>query len=135
MQAVAPRVAQAEDTNRKPVYSGTESFRLRSSSPQKEMVETKDKLTGVELELARHVDSYKEQLMDVLKGKNCIAALLEITEAFVPVLESSARSAAPLGAMTRIRAALDTLHHVTKTFEVNDQLVLPTLGSQVKKIS
>ena len=62
----------------------------------------------------RHIDAHKDELMETLKGNNYIGSLLELTEAFVPVLESSARAAAPLGAMARIRAALDTLHHVTK---------------------
>ena len=48
------------------------------------------------------------------RSDNHIGSLLELTEAFVPVLESSARAAAPLATMARIRAALDTLHHVTK---------------------
>lgn len=131
-KALAARVsASNSDSNRRQIFSGKEPFRLRASSPPRESTEpSREKLSGAQLEMARHIDAHKDKLIGVLKGTHCIASLLEISEAFVPVLESSARSAAPLGAVARVRAALDTLHHVSKVFEANDQLVLPTLGSQ-----
>ena len=85
------------------------------------------------IELARKIEPHSQQLRSVLaeNSNGCIATLLEIAEALAPVLESSAsRSAAPLGATTRIRAALQTLHTTAKNFEMSEALVLPTLGSQ-----
>ena len=130
-KALVPRVsAPADDISRKLMYSGTEPFRQRDSSPSRDSADGKEKLTSAQLELARHIDAHKDKLIQALKKTNCIATLLEITQSFVPVLESSARVAAPLGALTRIKTALDTLHSEMKVFETNDQLVLPTLGSQ-----
>ena len=85
------------------------------------------------VELARKVEPHSQQLRSVLaeSGGGCMTTLLEIAEALAPVLESTAsRSAAPLGATSRIRAALHALHTANKTFEGSDSLVLPTLGSQ-----
>ena len=40
------------------------------------------------------------------------------------------RSVGPLGAMARLRSALETLHQEDKAFDTSDRLLLPTLGSQ-----
>jgi E3 ubiquitin-protein ligase UBR4 len=85
------------------------------------------------VELARKIEPHSQELRSVLaaSGGNCMAFLLEMAEALAPVLESSAsRSAAPLGATARIRAALQALHTAAKTFEASEALVVPTLGSQ-----
>ena len=50
-----------------------------------------DKLSSAQLELVRQIDADKEQLIQILKSTNCVPILLELTEAMLPVLESSAR--------------------------------------------
>ena len=87
-------------------------------------------MSSSQLELVRQIDAHKDQLIQILKSTNCIPILLEMTEAMVPVLESSARSVAPLGAMSRLRNAIQSLHSDEKGFDASDRLLLPTLGSQ-----
>ena len=53
--------------------------------------QSRERLTGAQLELVRQIDAHKDQLIQILKTTNCIPILLEMTEAMLPVLESSAR--------------------------------------------
>ena len=53
--------------------------------------QSRERLTGAQLELVRQIDAHKDQLIQILKTTNSIPILLEMTEAMLPVLESSAR--------------------------------------------
>ena len=53
--------------------------------------QSRERLTSAQLELVRQIDAHKDQLIQILKTTNSIPILLEMTEAMLPVLESSAR--------------------------------------------
>ena len=132
-RAIVPRTSSNNDTkqNKQQGYSSLDSFKFRPSSPlQERSDQSRERLTNTQLELVRQIDAHKDQLIQILKTTNCIPILLEMTEAMLPVLESSARSVGPLGAMSRLREALLTLHKEDKSFDTSDRLLLPTLGSQ-----
>ena len=45
-------------------------------------------------------------------------------------METGAFAVAPLGSLSRLRSALESLHSVEKKCESSEELVVPTLGSQ-----
>jgi E3 ubiquitin-protein ligase UBR4 len=145
--AMTPRAPTARTTGssglsggHRAVETGHQAQSSSSSSARQLPDARKVSATGADvsqsaslIELARKVEPHSRQLRAILteSGGGCMATLLEMAEALVPVLESTVtKSAAPLGATARIRAALQALHTADKTCEPSDMLVVPTLGSQ-----
>ncbi|KAK7862494.1 hypothetical protein R5R35_005919 [Gryllus longicercus] len=80
--------------------------------------------------LAKQLESSRETLLSHLLSSSVVQSLLELVKSLIPAIEASCQRHSPVGCHQRAQKALRQLHSLEKKFELTDQLMVPTLGSQ-----
>ena len=70
--------------------------------------------------------------MDKFHSDPTIMELMNTVASLLPAVEAIGEKYSPVGRLAKIQDALDRLHSEAKTVSQTEQLMLPTLGSQVR---
>lgn len=68
--------------------------------------------------------------MQIVSENPMATTMLELLNNLLPAVDSSCQLVAPVGCHQRCKIALKALHRLPKNYEYNDQIMVPTLGSQ-----
>lgn len=107
------------------------SLRRRASSPvtvDRTLVREKSRsATSV-----KQLDGSKEYLHSYLEDAPVISTLIELMQSLIRAVEAHCGRTSAVGCHVRAVQALQQLHTADKKYAQTDQLMLPTLGSQVR---
>ncbi|XP_022919909.2 E3 ubiquitin-protein ligase UBR4 isoform X2 [Onthophagus taurus] len=107
----------------------TSSLRRRASSPVPidKMVLKKERKTPP---VVKQIEGSREFLMTTFGSSNMPKTLLNLVQSFTPSVEAFCNRNSAVGCHARALKALQQLHSVEKKYVYNEQLMVPTLGSQ-----
>lgn len=80
--------------------------------------------------MAKVIESSKDSLKNPDQWLSVIQNILLFLESLMPSIKANCSLFSTVGCHKRAQEALNRLHEPTKSFEVNDNIMLPTLGSQ-----
>lgn len=117
-------------------YALDQALRRRASSPlltntPSENAERYAKERQRHKILVTQLEGSRDNLAALVQKTGVMPELLGLVAWLVPAVESACQRNSPVGCHSRAQAALARLHSSEKRFEYTDQLMLPTLGSQV----
>lgn len=82
------------------------------------------------LVLAKQLEARKADIFGLLRQMNVSWTVLSLLQYLTPAIAQSCARNSSIGCSIRARKALQELHGNEMNFETNDQLMVPTLGSQ-----
>ncbi|KAK3907858.1 E3 ubiquitin-protein ligase UBR4, partial [Frankliniella fusca] len=106
------------------------SLRRRASSPvnlDKVHIAKENMRLNV---LHEKLDHLREPLMQIVSENSMASTMLDLLNNLIPAVDLMCQLVSPVGCHQRCQIAMKTLHMVPKNYEYNDQLMVPTLGSQ-----
>ena len=81
--------------------------------------------------LAQKLAAFKDTFVDKLHTEPIVTDLMNTMYSLIPVVEASGEKYSSVGRLAKIQDSLDRLHECQMDLEQTDQLMMPTLGSQV----
>lgn len=88
------------------------------------------KSTLLELQDSEFFKSAKEEILLTLKNSNLPNSILELVKILIPIYIKLSHDESNIGRSQRIKTTLNQLHSAHKSLILNNELMLPTLGSQ-----
>lgn len=80
--------------------------------------------------LAKLIESNREILMNGEQWSNVVRCILDFFDVLLPSIRDNCALFSIVGCHRRAKTALERLHTPEQTFQLSDQLMVPTLGSQ-----
>ncbi|XP_055380592.1 protein purity of essence [Condylostylus longicornis] len=80
--------------------------------------------------MTKMIETSKDQLNDHEQWTVVIKCILEFFESLMPAIRENCSLYSTVGCQSRAQQALDRLHQPDKSFQISDQIMVPTLGSQ-----
>lgn len=136
-QALVKRSPQGQDSGQEAKHSSNSdkyssemlpsSLRRRTSSPISiDRLSLKRKSHNV----LQHLDASKAYIINYLGNVHALSNLIDFIQILVPAIDKMCGINSPVGCHSRALEALRRLHNENKEYVNNDQLMVPTLGSQ-----
>ncbi|XP_055857167.1 protein purity of essence [Episyrphus balteatus] len=80
--------------------------------------------------LAKIIETSKESLQNNEQWASVVRCILEFFELLMPSIRENSALFSTVGCHKRTQSALERLHTLDQTFQISDQIMVPTLGSQ-----